>query len=210
MQEILINPNVAYLLLILGFMLAGLAILSPGTGILEIVTLFVLMLAGWEIYNLEVNVWALVLMLLAVIPYILAVRKRGKQLYLIISLMMILVGSWFLFKTDIWSEPAVNPLLFVIVSVLLGGFIWLVTQKVLETEYMRPSHDLDGLIGKDGETKTVINDEGSVQIAGELWTARSQKPIPRDTRVRVIGRQGFVLEVEAIERQVDNVPGENV
>ena len=209
MEEILINPNIAYLLLVFGFILAGLAILSPGTGILEIATLFVLFLAGWEIYNLDINIWALVFMLLGVVPYGLAIRKKGNRLYLILSLVMVVGGSWFLFKSDVWWQPAINPLLFIVASLILAGFIWVVTQKGIETGSIRPSHDPDALIGEDGEAKTMIYEEGSVQIAGELWTARSQKPIPKNTRVRVTGRQGFVLEVESIESQETSAPGEN-
>lgn len=201
MEVALVNPNFAYLLLVLGFILAALAILSPGTGILEISALFLLLLAGWELYNLQINIWALVLILLGVAPYIVAVRKKGNRLFLFLSLVMLVIGSWFLFETEKWWQSAIDPLLFVIVSLLLAGFIWLVTQKVVETEFMRPTHDLDALIGQDGEAKTPIHEEGSVQIAGELWTARSQKPIPKNSRVRVTGRQGFVLEVEAVENQ---------
>jgi membrane-bound serine protease (ClpP class) len=210
MEEILINPNIAYLLLVFGFILAGLAILSPGTGILEIATLFVLFLAGWEIYNLNINIWALVFMLLGVVPYGLAIRKKGNRLYLILSLVMVVGGSWFLFKSDVWWQPAINPLLFIVASLILAGFIWVVTQKGIETGSIRPSHDPDALIGEDGEAKTMIYEEGSVQIAGELWTARSQKPIPKNARVRVTGRQGFVLEVEAIDSQGSSAPDENV
>jgi membrane-bound serine protease (ClpP class) len=210
MEEILINPNIAYLLLVFGFILAGLAILSPGTGILEIATLFVLFLAGWEIYNLDINIWALVFMLLGVVPYGLAIRKKGNRLYLILSLVMVVGGSWFLFKSDVWWQPAINPLLFIVASLILAGFIWVVTQKGIETGSIRPSHDPDALIGEDGEAKTMIYEEGSVQIAGELWTARSQKPIPKNARVRVTGRQGFVLEVEAIDSQGTSAPDENV
>lgn len=201
MEDVLINPNIAYVLLVLGFILAALAILNPGTGILEIAALFLLLLAGWELYNLQINIWALVLILLGVIPYIVAVRKKGNRLFLLLSLAMLVVGSWFLFESEQWWRSAIDPLLFGIVSLLLAGFIWLVTRKVVETEFIRPRHDLDALIGEDGEAKTMIHEGGSVQIAGELWTAHSQKPIPKSSRVRVIGRHGFVLEVEAIEHQ---------
>jgi membrane-bound serine protease (ClpP class) len=128
---------------------------------------------------------------------------------LLLSLVMLVGGSWFLFKTDQWWKPAINPLLFIVVSMLLAGFIWIITQKVVETEYLRPSHDPDALIGEAGEAKTMIHEGGSVQIAGELWTARSQVPIPKNSWVRVTGRQGFVLEVEAIPQQASSAPDEN-
>jgi membrane-bound serine protease (ClpP class) len=72
----------------------------------------------------------------------------------------------------------------------------LVANKTLEVEKTRPVHDLEALIGVIGEAKTDIHADGSVQVAGELWTARSKQPVPLGSRVRVIGRDGFILEVE--------------
>jgi membrane-bound ClpP family serine protease len=45
-------------------------------------------------------------------------------------------------------------------------------------------------------TKTEVATTGTVQLASELWSARSVKPIPADSRVRVINREGFTLVVE--------------
>jgi membrane-bound ClpP family serine protease len=66
----------------------------------------------------------------------------------------------------------------------------------MQAAFTRPSHDLNALVGQVGEAKTKIGDEGSVQVAGELWTARSEKPIKPGTAVRVVRRDGFVLIVE--------------
>ncbi len=196
MEEILINPNVAYLLLVFGFVLAGMAIVSPGTGVLEIGALFSLLLAGWQVYVLGVNLWALVVMLLGIAPFVLAVRRQGNRIYLGLSFLALVVGSWLLFPTEPWWRSAINPWLFIIVSALTIGFLWVVTTKVVEAESVRPTHDLNALVGEVGEAKTAISNEGSVQIFGELWTARSEKPIPQGSQVRVVSREGFVLIVE--------------
>lgn len=201
MEELLVNPNVAYLLLVVGFVLAGMAIISPGTGILEIGSVIALLLAAWEVFVLGVNLWALVVMLLGILPFVLAVRMRGSRLYLGLSFLALVIGSWFLFPTQPWWQSAINPLLFIIVSGLTIAFLWIVTTKVVETEAIRPSHDLEALIGEIGEAKTPIVNEGSVQVEGELWSARSTKPIPIGTPVRVVGREGFVLIVEPTSEQ---------
>ena len=53
----------------------------------------------------------------------------------------------------------------------------------VEIAMVRPVHDLSGLIGQKGEAKTAIEEEGSVQVAGELWSARSEKPVPTEKTV---------------------------
>jgi membrane-bound serine protease (ClpP class) len=57
-------------------------------------------------------------------------------------------------------------------------------------------HDLEGLVGQVGEARTKIEEEGSVLVAGELWSAKSEKPITAGSTIRVLRRDGFVLIVE--------------
>lgn len=199
-MEILLNPDLAYLLLVAGSFLVILAIFAPGTGILEICALFILVLAGWAVYNLPINIWALVVLVGGVIPFIVAVRKSGKQIYLVIALLAFIIGSSFLFRGDSWWQPAVNPFLALVVSILTGGFLWISIQKVLEADKRPPVHDLEGLVGAVGEAKTNIHEQGSVQVAGELWSAFSQEAISRGVQVRVIARHGFSLEVAPISK----------
>jgi membrane-bound serine protease (ClpP class) len=197
-EKILLDPNVAYLLLVGGVLLAILALLNPGTGILEVAALFALILAGWAVYNLPINPWALLVLLLGVFPFLLAVRRSRRLIYLALAILTLVIGSAFLFQGEGW-QPAVHPVLALVVSALAGGFVWLVVTKSLEAVMARPDHDLNRLIGAIGEAKTDIHMEGSVQVAGELWSARSLKPIPAGTPVRVVKMNGFVLEVEAVE-----------
>ena len=200
MVEFLINPNLAYMLLVGAFWLAIIAILSPGTGFLELTALLVFVLAGWQVINLDFNLWAMLVLLLGVFPFYLAVRKSGRLVYLGLSILTLVGGSLFLFTNEGW-RPAVHPLLAVFVSALTAGFMWLVTIKTLEAEAAAPSHDLEVLLGSLGESRTPVDlhGQGSVQVGGELWTARSLEPIPPGTPVRVIGREGFILDVEAVE-----------
>jgi membrane-bound serine protease (ClpP class) len=196
-ESILLNPNVAYLLLVGGAMLAILAVLSPGTGLLEAAAFIMLLLAGYAIYNLPINYWALGLLVLGVIPFLFALRKSGNLIYLGISILALVIGSIFLFQGQGW-RPAVSPPLAIAVSTLSAGFLWFIGRKVLEVGSIRPTHDLAALVGTIGEAKTEIFTEGSVQVAGELWAARSQQPIPDGSKVRVTGREGFILEVEKV------------
>lgn len=199
MFEFLLNPNIAYLLLVLGFMLAILALLSPGTGLLEVGALFAFLFSAWTIYHLPINLWALAILAAGVFPFLIAVRKTRALVYLNLAILSLVIGSAFLFRTEHWWQPAVHPLLALSVSVLVGGSLWLVTRKVIEAEFSPPAHDPNLLIGAEGEAKSDIHHEGSVQVSGELWTAHSSEPIPAGASVRVVGRDGFILQVEQIQ-----------
>ncbi len=194
-MDFLIDPNIAYLFLIGGVMLAMLALVTPGTGFFEIGAFFAIALAGYAIYNLSFNWWALLILALSIVPFVYAIRRPERELFLGLAIVLLVIGSVFLFpRTE--EQRLVNPLVAIVGSALVAGFLWVAVRKSLEAAYARPSHSLDGLVGQVGEAKTRIEEEGSVQVNGELWSARSEKSIPAGSLIRVVRRDGFVLIVE--------------
>jgi membrane-bound serine protease (ClpP class) len=198
-MDILLNPNIAYVLLVLGSVLLLMAIVTPGTHLLEGGAFFMLVLAGYAIYHLGFNLWALIVLILSLVPFVYAIQKPKRERFLALSLLGVIIGSVYLFPSS-GLLPAVNPLVAVVVSALSAGFLWLVVRKSLQAHHARPLQDLSALIGKTGQAKTRVQEEGSVQMAGELWSARSEKPIPAGSRVRVVSREGFVLVVTLDEQ----------
>ncbi len=198
-MEILIDPNVAYLLLVVGIVLAIMALFAPGTGILEIGALFVLFLAGWEMSQLPINLWALVLLILGVIPFILAVRKSRNLVFLVDRFDRFC--HWFRLPVSRCKlvaarrEPIPGDHRLSCLPAVISG---LPPPKCWKPKKCKPRHDLAKIIGDIGEAKTDIYNEGSVQIGSELWSARSSVPIPEGSKVRVVKREGFILEVEPV------------
>ena len=194
-MDFLLDPNVAYLILLGAVLLAMMALASPGTGLLEIAAFFCIALAGYAIYHLSFNWWALVILGLSIVPFVYALQKPKREPFLALSILLLVVGSLFMFPRTA-GQPSVNPLVAIVASALVAGFLWIAVRKSVEARGIRPSHDLNGLIGQIGEARTRVNDEGSVQVNGELWSARSEKPIPAGSSIRVLRREGFILIVE--------------
>jgi membrane-bound serine protease (ClpP class) len=124
-----------------------------------------------------------------------ALQKPKREIYLALSIVLLVIGSVFIFPRTA-EHPLVNPLVAIVASALVAGFLWIAVRKSVEAAHTRPTHDLDGLVGKIGEARTKVEEEGSVQVDGELWSARSEKTIPAGSSVRVLRREGFVLIVE--------------
>jgi len=198
-MDVLLDPNAAYLFLAGGVFLALLAVMVPGSGILEIAALIGLLLAGYAALNIPINYWALAVLFLGAVAFVLSVRKAQSLKLLGVSIALLVVGSVYLFASDPWYVPAVNPFLALVVSGLSASFFWIAATKYLEAERRRPAHDLKSLIGQVGEAKTDVYGEGSVQVAGEMWSARSRALIPNGSTVRVVDRDGFILQVEQVE-----------
>ena len=108
-MDAIINPDIAYVALVIGFALAILAMTAPGTGVLEVLAFALLIFAGYEIANQPFNLWALILLVVGVLPFIYAVRKSGKWYYLLAATLAFIIGSVFLFSSDVWWRPVVNP-----------------------------------------------------------------------------------------------------
>ncbi len=195
-MDFLLDPNVAYVFLVAGVVLAFFSASTPGTGIGEVAALFCFVLAGYATYNLSIHWWALTFLLLGVVPFILAVRNPKRWvLYLGICILFLVVGSVFLFPAT-EGLISVNPVLALLVSVIMSVTLWYVMRKFIEITSDRPAHDLDSLLGEVGTANSAIYKEGSVHVHGEDWSAKSDVKIPSGSQVRVIGREGFVLIVE--------------
>ena len=194
-MSFLFDPNVAYLLLMLGLILGVLAVFTPGTGLLEFGALITIVTAGYALYHLVVNWWALLIFLIAIVPFVIAVRKQKEWFWLIPSVLLFIVGSIFLVPQN-FSSQSVNPVFAVLMSILSLGLLWFIGRKTIDAMKARPFQDLKRLIGLVGEARTDIKNTGTVYVGGENWSARSETPIRIGSSVKVKERQGLVLLVE--------------
>jgi membrane-bound ClpP family serine protease len=194
-MELFINANIAYLLLMFGSIAMLLALVTPGTHIFEGGALLLLAAAGYEVFKLGFNLWALIVLILALVPFIYAIQKSKREWALVLSILALVVGSLYLFPGTGWL-PGVHPLLAIVVSLVSAGFLWISVRKGMQAARARPLQDLGGLIGQTGQAKTEVFNAGSVQVASELWSARSEKLIPAGSFIRVVSRNGFTLVVE--------------
>jgi membrane-bound serine protease (ClpP class) len=194
-MEFFLNPNTAYLVLMLGIVFAFLALITPGTGLLEVLAVLILIGAGYITSQIGLTLWALILLLVSVVPFFYGIRKPKRGIFLAVSLVGIVIGSAYLFPSNGWL-PVVNPFLVIVTSTLISLFLWFTARKVLQTMQTEPLHDLEKVVGMTGIAKTSVHDSGSVQVGGELWSARSTKVVPSGRHIKVVRREGFTVIVE--------------
>jgi membrane-bound serine protease (ClpP class) len=142
-------------------------------------------------------------LVLAVVPFLFALRTKAWRTPLLLATILLAAGgSVFLFRGEAgaWLGMGVNPFLAGVVSLFSSGILWVMAEKSLAVMHTSPAHNPDALLGQVGEARTEIKDDGSVQIGGELWSARSEKPIASGSPVRVIRRDGFILIVEKMSK----------
>jgi membrane-bound serine protease (ClpP class) len=197
-MNFLLDPNVAYLILVIGVILGMLALFTPGTGLLEVGALFAIFLAGYAMVHLPIRLWALILLVVGIVPFFFALRKFKTWYWLVPAILSAVLGSVFLFKSET-NLTAINPLFATLVSIISIVLMWFIGIKTLEALRLRPSQDLSRLMDVIGEARTDIFNEGTVYAGGEDWTARSDALIPAGSQVKVVGREGLVLKVVKAE-----------
>jgi membrane-bound serine protease (ClpP class) len=188
--------DIAYFFLIASIWTSVLAISSPGTGLLELAACICVVITAVFAVWLNINLWAFGILVAAFIVFLIEIAKPMKGIFLLISVVLFSVGSIFLFRGSGGEFVIVSWPLAVLSSLGTTGFFWLVVRKVLQTQRRPVQMDPSSIIGQIGETQTEILVEGSVQVASELWSARSDTRIPAGSRVRVISREGLILTVE--------------
>lgn len=198
MFESALFPNLLYLVLVAGIWIAALAVVSPGTGVLELLAFVALGTAGLGTLVTPFNFWALLVLLLGVAFFILSLRVLRPGIGLVLSAVALSVGSIFLFQPP-EGVAGVDPLLAVVVSGLTLGYFWLAVRKTLLSQLERPTIDISRVLGEIAEVRTPLDPLGSVFALGEMWTARSEIPVQTGEHVRVTGREGLILFVEPYE-----------
>lgn len=188
-------PNLLYLALVIGTWLAALALLNPGTGIIEVLALITLGIAGVGMIFFPVNLWALVLLVIGLVLFGFSVWRFRRGLWLVLSVIALTAGSAFLYAAPD-GGPAVNLLLALIVTVISVGVFWLLARSVLKAHQVMPDLDPARLTGMTGEARSAIDPVGSAYVDGELWTAKADSTIAPGTRIRVVGQEGLLLVVE--------------
>lgn len=196
-MNFLLDPNISYLILVGGFVMAVLAMFAPGTGLLEIGATMAIVIAGYSVANLPFNWWALVILVVGVFPFLYALRRSQHLIFLIISILAMIAGSIFMFRTED-GQMAVNPVLAVIVSILVAGFMWIVATRGLDALKMKPYSRTGKLVNQVGKARSDIFHSGTVYIQSEEWSARSSVPISTGTLVKITKQDGVILEVEPL------------
>lgn len=187
-QEILntiSNPNVAYMLLMLGILGIFFEISQPGVILPGAIGALALLLAFMGLQTLPVNYVGALLILLAIILFILEVKVVSYGMLTIGGLIALTFGSLILVET---SEPYLQISRAVIAATVtvFGGFICLVLFFVVRVQRKAYVSGLEGMVGEQGTAVSDIDLRGRVYLHGEYWDARAEEPIAQGVEVEVV------------------------
>lgn len=189
------NPDIAYLLFLLGIFGIAFEATHPGMAAPGVAGTISLLIGMWGLNFLPINYAAAGLVLLGIglmiaeafLPTYGALGVGGVAAFAIGSLMLV--------DTDI---PAFRLSLSVVIAMtLVAGSLFLLVLTLLIRARRRPVVTGEAaLIGAAGRVLSWSGANGLVQVLGERWQARAEAPLVSGQPVRVIGRRGLTLVVE--------------
>jgi membrane-bound serine protease (ClpP class) len=189
------DPNVAYVLLMLGFLGLFFELSNPGVILPGVIGGISLILAFFAFQTLPVNYAGLLLILLAIVLFIAEIKIVSHGMLTVGGVIAMVLGSLLLFQS---SEPAYRVswnVIFVTVMATTAFFLFAVT-KVIKAHRAKPSTGQEGLVGEVGRADSEIAPEGKVFVRGEYWDAWSDEPIRHGEKVIVVMVEGMRVKVK--------------
>ncbi len=179
------NPNLAYLLLMLGLLGLYFELSNPGAILPGVLGTISLLLAIFAFQILPINYVGLMLILLAIGLFILELKVQSYGILSVGGIISMIIGSIMLIDTPI---PELRPSLKFIIPVAIGLsliFIFLITITI-RAHARKVFTGKEGLVGEIGFAQSRLNPEGKVFVHGEIWHAEALEDIPKGVKVEVV------------------------
>jgi membrane-bound serine protease (ClpP class) len=192
------DPNVAYLLMMLGLYGILFEIYNPGAIFPGVVGGISIILALYAFQTIPISFAGVFLILLGVVFFILELKIISHGVLGIAGIISIVIGSVMLVDLP-KSELAISWKSILAVAVLSGIFFFGVLSYAIKAQLSKVKTGKEGLIGEAGIAKTDVSAEGKVFLHGELWNAQSEELIGRGEKVVVTDVDGLSLIVKKKE-----------
>ena len=190
------NPNIAYMLMLLGFYGLFFELTNPGSIFPGVIGGICLILAFYAFQTLPVNYAGLLLIILAIILFILEVKIISHGVLTIGGLIAMIIGSLMLFESP---APFMKLSLYIILpaAIITALFFTLTFGLAYKAYKKKPVTGSEGLIGEKGIANAdITKDGGMVLLHGERWAAYSDEPVLKGESIIVESVSGLKIKVK--------------
>ena len=186
--DIISDPNVAYILMVLGFMGLVFEIRNPGVVFPGVFGAACLILAFFAFQILPLNFTGVALIFLSIIFFILEVYVTSFGLLTIGGLILMVLGSMMLI--DFTEAPreifAISLYVILPIAIFTAAFFIVAFSMALKTMKKKVTTGKEGMLGLVGNAISEVNQEGGqVRVHGEIWNAISKEDIKKNTEIEV-------------------------
>jgi membrane-bound serine protease (ClpP class) len=194
---VLADPNIAYILLTLGFLGLYFELMNPGAILPGVVGGICLILAFFALSVLPVNYAGVALLILAGVLFIAEIKVTSYGLLTVAGVISLVLGSLMLFKTP---EPAlrVSLELIAILAVFTLAVVGFLTSMALRVRRVPVRTGAEGLLHEIGTARSALAPRGKVFVHGEIWDALAEEPVAAGEPVQVVAVRNLTLSVRPV------------
>ena len=175
--DILSDPNIAYLLLMLGMYGLFFEMYNPGSIFPGVVGGICIILAFYSLNTLPVNYAGVALILFGIILFLLEIKIVSHGLLSIGGVISLLLGSLMLFNTPTGFDFVEISLPVVIaVTACSAAFFLFIVGKGIAIMKRKPATGAEGMIGEIGIVVEDLSPVGRMLVHGEYWNATVKDP----------------------------------
>lgn len=188
------NPNVAYILMMIGGIGIMMELYNPGMIFPGVAGGICLLLSLFALQVLPVNYVGILLILLSVVLFILELKIQSFGVLSVGAIISLTLGSVMLFETGEMAMRVSWTVIIPTVAVVSSFFIFALG-LVVKAMMKKPRTGKMGMVGEHGVALTDVDKEGKISLHGEYWDAHSDNFIPKGSRVKVIRVDGLSVLV---------------
>jgi membrane-bound serine protease (ClpP class) len=196
--NVITDPNVAYVLMMLGTLGLIFELSNPGAVLPGVIGGISLILAFFAFQSLPINFAGMLLILFAIVLFIAEVKVVSHGVLAIGGVVAMALGSLMLYDEPESGFRVSWLVIIPTVAVTAGIFLFAVTAGVRALS-RRPQLGAEALVGAMGTAYGPLTPEGQMKLQGEIWRAVADRPVPDGAPVRVVSVDGLTLRVVARE-----------
>jgi membrane-bound serine protease (ClpP class) len=195
--DLISDPNIAYILLLLGIYGLFFELYNPGAILPGVVGGISLILAFFAFQTLPINYAGVLLILFAIVLFLLEIKVTSYGMLTIGGVLSLVLGSIMLVDSPI---PAFRVSLSVIIPAALVTvlFFLFAIGMALRAQAKRPTTGKEGIVGEIGVVEKPMKPKGQVLVHGELWAAESDDDLKIGDSVEVVSVNRLVAKVKKV------------
>ena len=198
--SILSNPNIAYILLMIGIYGLFFELYNPGALFPGIIGGICLILAFYSMHTLPVNYAGLALIILSIILFLLEIKIVSHGALTIGGVISLFLGSMMLIDTEsILEAMEISMELIIFIVILTSAFFIFAITLGIKAQRKKTTTGTEGMIGEIGKTVTKLSPSGEITVHGEFWKAECHEgEIEEGADVEVVAVQNLKLKVKKV------------
>lgn len=200
--DIISNPQVVFILLMVGIYGIIFGFSSPGTYVPEMIGAICLILALYGLGTFDVNMFGIILIIAAVILFVAEVFTPTYGVLTMGGVVCLILGAFMLPQEPLLAEEWFRTFQLIVLGMAgaSAAFFIFGVGAVMKTRRKKPTTGIDGLIEKTARAVTDIDPEGKVKVMGEIWNAMAENGvIKQGDTVKIIRVEGLTLFVRKID-----------